>query len=163
MVQKSKRVKKVFLGGTCNDSKWRDKLISILDIDYFNPVVDDWNEECYQEELRQREICDYCLYVITPRMTGVYSIAEVVDDSNKRPNKTLFCVLKSDIDYIPNIRWNEESNKFVIGHDETKKQFDKGQMKSLDKVGQMVERNGGKYFDSLEGVASYLNRDRIEK
>lgn len=75
---------KVFLGGTCNESTWRDELIKKLKIDYFNPVVDDWTEECYKEELRQREICDYCLYVITPRMTGVYSIAEVIDDSNKQ-------------------------------------------------------------------------------
>ena len=51
-------MKKVFLGGTCNESTWRDKLIAMLEIDYFNPVVDDWTEECYQEELRQREICD---------------------------------------------------------------------------------------------------------
>lgn len=27
-------------------------------------------------------------------MTGVYSIAEVVDDSNKRPEKTIFTILK---------------------------------------------------------------------
>ena len=53
-------MKKVFLGGTCNESIWRDELIEMLEIDYFNPVVDDWTEECYQEELRQREICDYC-------------------------------------------------------------------------------------------------------
>lgn len=131
--------KKVFLGGTCNESKWRDKLIPMLKIDYFNPVVDDWTEECYQEELRQREICDYCLYVITPRMTGVYSIAEVVDDSNKRPNKTILCVLKKDGDF----------ELF----------FNKSQMKSLDKVGQMVKMNGGKYFKSLEEVATYLNQD----
>ena len=45
-------MKKVFLGGTCNESTWRDKLIKMLEIDYFNPVVDDWTEECYQEELR---------------------------------------------------------------------------------------------------------------
>ena len=131
--------KKVFLGGTCNESKWRDELIPMLKIDYFNPVVDDWTEEYYQEELRQREICDYCLYVITPRMTGVYSIAEVVDDSNKRPNKTILCVLRKDID----------SELF----------FNKTQMKSLDKVGQMVKMNGGKYFKSLEEVAAYLNQD----
>ena len=131
--------KKVFLGGTCNESKWRDELIPMLKIDYFNPVVDDWTEECYQEELRQREICDYCLYVITPRMTGVYSIAEVVDDSNKRPNKTILCVLRKDTDF----------ELF----------FNKTQMKSLDKVGQMVKMNGGKYFKSLEEVAAYLNQD----
>ena len=128
-------MKKVFLGGTCNESTWRDKLIPILKIDYFNPVVDDWTEECYLEELRQREICDYCLYVITPKMTGVYSIAEVVDDSNKRPDKTIFCYLTDD-GYLT---------------------FDNGQIKSLNKVAEMVERSGGKWFQSLESLAEYLN------
>ena len=126
---------KVFLGGTCNESTWRDELIKKLKIDYFNPVVDDWTEECYKEELRQREICDYCLYVITPRMTGVYYIAEVIDDSNKRPEKTIFCFLS-----------NDDSKRFV-----------NGQIKSLDKVGIMVENNGGKYFKSLDEVAEFLN------
>ena len=127
---------KVFLGGTCNESTWREELISMLEIDYFNPVVDDWTEECYQEELRQREECDYCLYVITPRMAGVYSIAEVVDDSNKRPYKTTFCVLEEDDIY----------------------EFNKGQLMSLDRVGKMVVNNGGKYFKSLREVADYINK-----
>ena len=133
-------MKKVFLGGTCNESTWRDKLIEMLEIDYFNPVVDDWTEECYQEELRQREICDYCLYVITPRMTGVYSIAEVVDDSNKRPEKTIFCLLTADVD---------DTGKVIM--------FDAGQLRSLDRVGKMVEKNGGKYFRELRDVAEFLN------
>lgn len=128
-------MKKVFLGGTCNESTWREELIKLLKIDYFNPVVKDWTEECYQEELKQREICDYCLYVITPKMTGVYSIAEVVDDSNKRPDKAIFCFINKDDKY----------------------KFDDGQIKSLDKVGVMVLRNGGVYFDNLQEVASYLN------
>ncbi|GAI10708.1 unnamed protein product [marine sediment metagenome] len=63
---------KVFLGGTCNESTWRDRLISLLKIDYFNPVVEDWTEECMAEEIRQRESCDYVLYVLTPLMTGSY-------------------------------------------------------------------------------------------
>ena len=144
--------KKVFLGGTCNESKWRDKLIPMLKINYFNPVVDDWNEECYQEELKQREICDYCLYVITPRMTGVYSIAEVVDDSNKRPEKTIFCVLNKDLnkDYDNTIITNESMRPIF---------FSKGQTMSLDRVGKMIERNGGKYFKSLKEVADYLNKE----
>lgn len=132
---------KVFLGGTCNESTWRDILIDKLYINYFNPVVEDWTEECYKEELRQREICDYCLYVITPKMTGAYSIAEVVDDSNKRPEKTIFCFLESDED----------------------KDFSLGQIKSLDKVGTMVENNGGKYFSNLDDVADYLNSSVKEK
>lgn len=129
---------KVFLGGTCNNSKWRKELIDNLDlnnIDYFNPVVINWTPECMKEELKQREICDFCLYVITPLMTGVYSIAEVVDDSNKNPEKTLFCVLKED----------------------SGKSFDKGQMKSLEQVKEMVKRNGGKVFESLSEIASFLN------
>ena len=147
----NKIMKKVFLGGTCNESTWRDRLIEMLEIDYFNPVVDDWTEECYQEELRQREICDYCLYVITPRMTGVYSIAEVVDDSNKRPEKTIFCILEYDLsDYKTKIEGDKKVRRYV----ET---FKPEQLKSLDKVGVMVEKNGGKYFKSLSEVAEFLN------
>lgn len=127
---------KVFLGGTCNNSTWRDKLIPLLKIDYFNPVVDDWTPECQDEEIRQRESCDYCLYTITPKMTGVYSIAEVVDDSNKRPEKTILCVLDED---------NESS-------------FSETQIKSLKQVKEMVKNNGANVFDSLEDIASFLNK-----
>ena len=139
--------KRVFLGGTCNESLWRDKLIPMLKIDYFNPVVDDWTEECMIEERKQREICDFCLYVITPLMTGVYSIAEVIDDSNKRPNRTVFCFL--DEDYV-----NAINKEGVL-----RKTFDYAQQKSLNQVGKMVERNGGKYFKTLAEVAEYLNNN----
>ena len=127
---------KVFLGGTCNNSTWRDKLISLLKIDYFNPVVDDWTPECQDEEIRQRELCDYCLYTITPKMTGVYSIAEVVDDSNKRPEKTILCVLDEDDENI----------------------FSETQIKSLKQVKEMVKNNWSNVFDSLEDIASFLNK-----
>ena len=128
---------KVFLGGTCNGSKWRDELIKLLNIDYFNPVVDDWNEKAYQNELKERKNSDFVLYVITPKMTGVYSIAEVVDDSNKRPKKTIFCVLTAD-----------------DGDDDI---FSKSQLKSLENVGRMVIKNGGESFFNLVDVADYLN------
>jgi len=128
-------MKKVFLGGTTNNSNWRDKLIKKLKIDYFNPVVNDWNEEAQKEEIKQRKNCDYVLYVITPKMEGVYSIAEVIDDSNKRPEKTIFAYLLED----------------------DSKEFSKHQVKSLDMVGKMVEENGGKWFKSLEEISDYLN------
>ena len=51
---------KVFLGGTCNNSTWRNELIPLLNIDYFNPVVEDWTPECQAEEERQKnEECQY--------------------------------------------------------------------------------------------------------
>lgn len=142
-------MKKVFLGGTCNKSNWRNELIEMLEIDYFNPVVEDWTEECMKEEIRQKEICDYCLYVITPRMTGVYSVAEVVDDSNKRPEKTIFCLLKEDT--------NPSFNFTTAWHLPERICFDKGQLKSLEQVGKMIKNNGGKFFRTLEDVADYLN------
>jgi len=126
---------RVFLGGTCNGSRWRNELIQLLKIDYYNPVVEDWTPECKEEELRQRESCDYCLYVITPKMTGVYAIAEAVDDSNKRPDKTLFCVLEFD----------------------DGKSFLNSQMKSLMMVDRMIAENTEKHFSTLEEVAAFLN------
>lgn len=144
---------KVFLGGTCNGSTWRDDLIKSLKIEFFNPVVPDWTEECYQEELRQRELCDYCLYVITPLMTGVYSIAEVVDDSNKRPEKTVFVILDKDVRKVKN---SDGFNSYI---DEVPAWFEKAQMKSLQAVAKMVELNGAKVFNDLPSLAEYLNKD----
>lgn len=86
----------VFLGGTCNQSTWRDELLTMLDQDKvkaFNPVVDDWNEEAQINEDWHKANDDFCLYVLTPEMTGIYSIFEVDDDSNKRSDRTIFCVL----------------------------------------------------------------------
>lgn len=133
-------MKRIFLGGTCNNSTWREELISQLKIDYFNPVVDDWTPECQEEEIKQRQECDFVLYTITPEMTGVFSVAEVVDDSNKRPEKTVFCFTTEP--------------KITTGG---VKSFTKHQSKSLDAVGKMVEENGGKWCKTLKEVADYLN------
>lgn len=131
----------VFLGGTCANSKWREKLIPNLEIDYFNPVVDDWNDEAYELELEKRETCDFILYVITPLMEGVYSIAEVVDDSNKRPEQTILCVLEKDYDD------KVDENKT----------WTKAQRKSLTAVEKMVEKNGALVLEDLEEIADVLN------
>ena len=121
--------KKVFLGGTVNGSTWREALIPQLQINYFNPVVEDWNDQVQQEEIRQRQTCDFVLYTITKEMLGFYAIAEVVDDSNKRPTKTIFCYLEEG--------------------------FNKHQIKSLQAIARMVKENGAKVFTSLEEVAEY--------
>ena len=129
---------KVFLGGTCNGSTWRERIIPMLAIDYFNPVVEDWTEECMAEEIRQRESCDYCLYTITPKMTGVYSIAEVVDDSNKKPRRTVLVILKADGDMV----------------------FSEGQWKSMHALAKMVSQNNCAVFSNLQDAAHYLNGGR---
>lgn len=133
---------KVFLGGTCNNSTWRNDLIQFLEVDYFNPVVDDWTPECQSAELQERETCDFCLYCITPKMTGVYSIAEVVDDSNKRPEKTIFIILEKD--------------------DTSKKKFNAAQLRSLEAVAELIESNGSVVFDNLKDAANYINQNGEE-
>ena len=43
---------RIFLGGTCNGTTWRDELIKGLTVDYFNPVVEDWTEEALDKTVR---------------------------------------------------------------------------------------------------------------
>lgn len=122
-----------YLGGTCNHSTWREKLIALFNdqVEFFNPVVPDWTPECQAREDKAREESRYVLFVITSEMTGVFSIAEAVDCSNKRPESTLFA-------YLPD-------------------GFNKDQIKSLATTSRMIARNGGKVFESLEEIATFLN------
>jgi len=126
---------KVFLGGTCNGSTWREKLIPNLKIDYFNPVVSDWNKEAQLNEIREKNKSDFLLFVITPLMTGCYAIAEVVDASNKKPKKTILCVLDED-----GIKWT------------------KSQRDSLSAVEDLIQSNGAYVFNTLEDTTSFLNQ-----
>ena len=126
---------KVFLGGTCAESKWRDYIIPKLKCDYFNPVVDDWTPECQEIEEKEKEICDYHLYVITPKMKGVFSIAEATNDSVHMGGRCVFCVTKEEDDRD----WTE------------------GELKSLKATGNLIAKNGGKVVDTLDEVVEYLN------
>ena len=121
---------KVFLGGTCNNSTWRDELILLLKMDYFNPVVEDWTPKCQEEEYRQKELCNIHLYVITKEMTGVFSIAEVVDSVHNKNKITILQV--------------------------NSKGFDKGQIKSLKAVLDLVAKRGGTTIISNSGTYDLL-------
>lgn len=130
---------KVFLGGTCNGSTWRDEVIKGLKIEYFNPVVPDWTPECQVEEERQKsELCNIHLYVITPKMTGVFSIAEAVQSSNDKTKKTYFCYLEED----------EGAT------------FSTHQVKSLKATADLIERNGGKSYTCINDLIKGLNEER---
>ena len=127
---------KVFLGGTCNESTWRAHLIPELEeagIEYFNPVREDYGREHQEEEIRQREeACDVLLYVLTPEIAGYLSIAEAVEDSIKRPAKTVFSVC-------------QEVNMHADGGGVTTLEFSESQWRSLQAVGAMVTRNGAQF------------------
>ena len=132
---------RIFLGGTCNGSTWRDTLIPELKMDYYNPVVPEWTDEAYRQELEERAQCDICLYVLTPKIKGYYSIAEVADDSNKRPEKTVFCIL----------------------HEDAGLKFNEAQYRSLQKVGTIVTENGGHFCEGMDALVQHLRSRQRSK
>jgi len=125
---------KIFLGGTCNGTHWRELLISMIQVDYFNPVVEDWNEDCQIEEEAQKHfICNVHLYVITCDMIGTFSIAEAIESAMTDGKQTIFHVIPEG--------------------------FGKAQLKSLQAVADMVIKHGGiAYIDSeLNRTARVIN------
>jgi nucleoside 2-deoxyribosyltransferase-like protein len=133
-------MKRVFLAGTQSGSKWRDDLIPMLKIDYFNPVVDDWNDEARDREAIEKAKCDFLLYVITPEMTGCYAIAEAVQSGSRQPGKTIFCVL----DNYGHASWSED------------------QLQSINAVKELIKGNGATVLSSLGEVACHLNQYYVD-
>lgn len=123
--------KKVFLGGTCSGYNWRRMLIPMLRCNYYNPIVKNWSETDRLREVEERKTADFVLYVITSGMNGVYSIAEIIDDSNKRPEKTIVCILYDG--------------------------FNKAMCHSLKAVENLARSNGVTICTDLENVADYIN------
>lgn len=128
---------KIFLGGTCPGSKsdfdYRPILQNIIDnndqifIDTFNPVVEDWTPECIEIEENEKVKCGTHLYVITPNMKGVYSIAECFGSLIKNNNKrVILCVIKDISEY--NLK------------------FEPFQIKSLQATGDLLNDCGGEFY-----------------
>jgi len=110
-----------------NNSTWRTTLLKKLMPNKISV------EDCQEE----RNNCDYYLYVISPKTLDFYLVAKIVDDSNRHPRKTLFCLLIKD-DGI---------------------KFDKIQLKILNQVKSLVKLNGVRTFNSLKAIAKFLNFD----
>lgn len=126
---------KIFLGGTCAETTWREQLVSVLNnIDYFNPVVKEWTTECQLIEVNEKENhCNIHFYCITKEMQGVFSIAEVIDSTHNHKKRTILHVIPDG--------------------------FEKHQLNSLKSVVNLVNNNGGiAYIDSdLYRSARVLN------
>ena len=125
---------KIFLGGTCNNSTWRSEIEKLVQTPMFNPVVDNWNQECQAIEMDEKENkCNIHLYVITSEMTGVFSIAEVIDSVHNKTKLTLLYVIPDG--------------------------FNKVQLKSLKAVVNLVKLRGGiAYFKKdLKKIVEILN------
>ena len=132
--------KRVFLGGTCNGTTWREQIIPHLGVPYFNPVVTgrEWTEGDKENELYERgHLCSHMLYVITPKSKGLYAIAELVEDSMRKPDRTIVCFLKED-----------GENK-----------FDDQQWSSIESVMELVRKYHDSVYTDLQSVIDRLNKD----
>lgn len=144
----------IYLGGTRSlTSTWRNDIIKILeskypDITYYNPMtqIEDWTNEVEAKEEFYKEHSTVQLYCISPKMVGVYSIAELVDASNKRPNNTIGVFLEKDNDAV----FSGELRSSIIRTFELS-----------------CYHNGAGYTDNLEDAANICahivrsNRDKI--
>ena len=130
---------KVCLYGTCGKSRYREYVIPLLEkkgISYFNPVVPIWNEEARLLENRERaDENNLILYVITPYMKGVYSIAEIVDDSHRHPDRIIVCFLRKEWDNC----------------------FTEPQWQSILGVAEILKRNCVDVFYSLQDVLNHFD------
>lgn len=116
----------IFLGGTCNDSDWREEFISIFNktdckTKLFNPVVKDWTPECKKKEDEVKSKARMNLFVITPEMTGTYSIAEAVECAHYNGSKVFFAIVNRN------------------------GAFNAGNVKSFDAIGDIITSHGGVY------------------
>lgn len=116
----SKKNDVIFLGGTCNDSNWREEFTKYWRVlnkgsetELFDPVIKDrdWTPEDAEKENIVKDTAKLNLFVITPEMTGVYSIAEAVDCSH---NGKVFLAIYDKNNTFDMSRWNFDSVGNII-------------------------------------------------
>lgn len=133
----------IFLGGTCGDSDWRSEFMaqwkkttdSKVSTKLFNPVVEEWTEECIKKENEVKSKAALNLFVITPEFKGPYSFAEAVECSHS--SKVFFAIYDKD------------------------KQFDSAFVKSTDAIGKIIENHGGVYKKYIDTSIEELVKDVV--
>lgn len=137
----------VFLGGTCAGTTWRTELTALIKDPavLFNPVCPpgvEWNEAWRDKENEAKEQCSCHVYVLTPQMEGVYSIAELTADAISASSggaylHTFFVILDYD-----------ESSPAI---------WSTNQRKSLDACADFWKTKGAEQFETLEDLALCIN------
>lgn len=135
---------KVFLGGTCGKSDWREKIIKMFNdkVDYFNPIVDSWNRQAQEREDLHKAQDDIVLFVITPETDNTYSISEITSLAATDTNRLILCVLSK-----------VNCNK-----------FDKHTLQVWRKIVKDLKRKYRiSFYRNLKSVAKEINRRAIRK
>ena len=137
----------IFLGGTTNKTTWRDTFIHYMSekdpkIKCFNPVVENWTAQCIELENFVKMHSKYHVYVLTPRMRGAYSIAEMIDSVHDKTKKVYIYIYDEDIDDDGNvIKWDLQMKN------------------SLNVISNMIITHGGHVAKSLNELISMIAED----
>lgn len=125
---------KLFLGGTCAGPDYRDKLIPLLTVPYFNPVVENWTEADAVRENQEKASALANVFVITPAAIGSYSIAELTELAITS-DKPLFVMFME----VEGYQWNEH------------------QLKSNTQIKKLLAKYNTLIFEDLESLAKSAN------
>ena len=127
----------VFLGGTCGNSTWRNKLIPMFgkNVEAFNPVVENWTPECQAIEDEHKANDDINLFVITPETNSPYSLFEIGVEAAKNPNRTVVCFLDNENGTV----------------------FEGQQAKAIKKITKDLKNLGVEVYDNLDSLALDLS------
>lgn len=124
----------VFLGGTVN-SKWRDEFIPKCSVNCFNPVVEQWSMETQQIEEQAKKDAIASLFVVTPKQSGLFAIAELTAAAIRQPEKTVVCFLDKDEDC----------------------EWDASQKASNQAIEKLVKEAGATVVNNLDDAASAIS------
>ncbi|MBX2843759.1 MAG: hypothetical protein KTR26_18455 [Flammeovirgaceae bacterium] len=125
----------VYLGGISSENDWREFVIPQLQINHVDPFQLNAVEGIQEKLFKLKDDCNFIFYLFRPGMNEFLCVPELIDDSNKFSEKTV---------YVANF---ENKDKIFTNH----------QKKSLEAIGKMVERNGGRWFKTLEEAIVFLN------
>lgn len=124
----------IFLGGTIAGPDYRELLIPLLKVPYFNPVVDNWTEADAVRENIAKQTAAINVFVITPAAIGMYSVAEMTElaITSDKPLYVMFMEVEG-------YSWNEH------------------QVKSNTQIKKLLSKYNVLLFEDLPLLANALN------
>jgi hypothetical protein len=126
----------VYLGGTENDSTWRDMLVpKVSGVRCYIPSNPDWDKDALAREQSIRRSATLLLFTYTPRQQLPDLAAEVILAAVHSPERVVFCVKAEDFEA---------------------ELFTKAQSDALGRIGQMVLDLGGAFIPSFDDLPSFL-------
>ena len=130
---------KVFLRSTHVGTEQINSIIAKLKCKYYIPELENLSEKANEEVERQKQVCDYHLYIVALSDAADFSVSEAVNDSKEMGERCIFCILNNNI--------------------KGKKKL----LQNLEASAKIIANNGGVVCKSLEEAISLINDKAFKK